>query len=63
MKNGYKTTSNIDMPKEENMITLSKADFDYMYRFNFIIGILCGCVSTMTILLTVFTFIIKDLSS
>jgi hypothetical protein len=48
---------------KEKTISISKADFDYLSKFNFIIGILCGSISTMVILLTVFTFIIKDLSS
>jgi hypothetical protein len=62
MKNGYKTSTE-NFEAKEKIISISKADFDYMYRFSFIIGILCGSVTTMTILLTVFTFIIKDLSS
>jgi hypothetical protein len=62
MKHGY--ISPVEkFEAKEKIISISKADLDYLSKFNFIIGILCGSVTTMTILLTVFTFIIKDLSS
>jgi hypothetical protein len=62
MKNGYKTSTE-NFEAKEKIISISKADLDYLSKFNFIIGILCGSVSTMVVLLTIFTFIIKDLSS
>jgi hypothetical protein len=57
MINKYKTTS--DLPKEENMITLSESEFDDLTTNAFTYGMLSGCVSTMLFLIV--TEIIKNI--
>lgn len=61
MKNGYKTTSDIDLPKEENVIKLPKSELDDLTENAFTYGMLCGGVSTMLFL--ILANIIKNIFS